>query len=161
VRAATFAPFLNAAMDEYGIDTPARVAAFLAQVGHESGRLKWIREIWGPTSAQLRYEGRADLGNTQPGDGRRFLGRGLIQITGRANYQRVSNAMGEDFIAEPERLETPKWACLSAAWFWSDRGLNELTDDGKFDAVTRRINGGQTGRNDRIALHEAAQSVLA
>lgn len=161
VTARTFAPFLDAAMQEYGIVTPVRIAAFLAQVGHESGRLKYAREIWGPTSAQSRYEGRADLGNTQPGDGKRFLGRGLIQITGRANYSQVTEALGEDFMTYPTLLETPKWACLSAAWFWASRGLNELADAGEFDRITRRINGGQTGRADRIALFEAAKRVIS
>lgn len=160
VTAANFAPYLNAAMLEYNITTPARIAAFLAQVGHESGRLRYVREIWGPTPAQRRYEGRNDLGNTEPGDGLRFKGRGLIQITGRANYRAVMDALGEDFITYPALLETPKWAAMSAAWYWSSRGLNALADAGKFDLITRRINGGQNGRADRVALHEAALTVI-
>ncbi|WP_018991312.1 glycoside hydrolase family 19 protein [Aromatoleum toluclasticum] len=161
VRAANFAPHLNQAMWEAGIVTPERIRAFLAQIGHESARLIHVREIWGPTPAQRRYEGRADLGNTEPGDGRRFMGRGLIQITGRANYRDAAEALGEDFLAYPALLETPKWASLSAGWFWSSRGLNALADEGEFDGITRRINGGQTGRADRIALHQAAQEVIA
>jgi len=160
VRAATFAPFLNQAMWSEAIVTPARIRAFLAQIGHESGRLKYVREVWGPTSAQLRYEGRADLGNTEPGDGKRYLGRGLIQVTGRANYRQVTDALGEDFVTYPALLETPKWACLSAAWFWGARDLNALADAGEFGQITRRINGGQTGSTDRFALHEAAQAIV-
>lgn len=159
VRAATYAPFLNAAMGAYEIVTPARIRAFLAQIGHESGRLKYVREIWGPTIAQQRYEGRKDLGNTEPGDGKKYMGRGLIQITGRANYQRVSDELDEDFITSPALLESPQWACLSAAWFWDSRSLNTLADAGKFDRITRKINGGQTGRADRIALFHAAAAI--
>lgn len=161
VRAANFAPYLNEAMREYGITTPARVAAFLAQVGHESGRLRYTREIWGPTPVQARYEGRADLGNTEPGDGKRFMGRGLIQITGRANYAAATEALGEDFLRYPALLEAPKWASVSAAWWWAAHDLNALADAGEFDRITRRINGGQNGRAERTALHERARVVLA
>ncbi|THF55913.1 glycoside hydrolase family 19 protein [Pseudothauera rhizosphaerae] len=160
-RAATFCEPLNQGMREYGIDTPARIAAFLAQIGHESGRLRYVREIWGPTPAQARYEGRKDLGNTEPGDGKKYLGRGLIQITGRANYQQASDALGEDFIAYPALLETPNWAAKSACWWWAARGLNTLADAGDFTKITSRINGGQNGRADRVALHERAQALLA
>lgn len=160
-RAVNFAIYIGDAMREYGIVTPARIAAFLAQIGHESGRLRYTREIWGPTTAQARYEGRADLGNTEPGDGKRFMGRGLIQITGRSNYQQVTDALGEDFISHPALLEMPKWAALSAAWFWASRDLNTLADAGEFDAITRRINGAQTGRKDRALLHERAKIVLS
>lgn len=160
VRASQFCPHLNAAMWAAGIVTPARIRAYLAQIGHESGRLRYVREIWGPTPAQLRYEGRADLGNIEPGDGKRYMGRGLIQITGRANYQSVSDALGEDFVASPGLLESYQWASLSAGWYWESRGLNALADAGEFDSITRRINGGQTGRADRVALHQAAEVVI-
>lgn len=151
---------ISAAMALWGIDSDARQAAFIAQIGHESGRLVYVRELWGPTPAQSRYEGRADLGNTQPGDGKRFMGRGLIQITGRANYQRVSDALGADFVASPELLETPTNAALSAAWFWSTHGLNELADAGDFRTITVRINGGMNGYADRLALLALAKSAL-
>ncbi len=139
-----------------------RAAAFLAQIGHESGGLHYVREIWGPTPAQSRYEGRADLGNTQPGDGPRYRGRGLIQITGRANYRRVSQRLkpmgAPDFEAEPEQLEQPRWAALSAADYWKDRDLNRFVGD--FRQLTRRINGGFNGLEDRVRRLERAKATL-
>jgi putative chitinase len=152
---------INEAMQAYDIDTPLRQAAFLAQIGHESGGLRWVREIWGPTLAQAGYEGREDLGNTEPGDGRRYMGRGLIQVTGRANYARMSGALGFDFVASPEALEQPHWAALSAGWYWHARGLNALADAGDFERITRRINGGLNGQVDRVARFEKAQQALA
>uniref|UniRef100_UPI000641983E glycoside hydrolase family 19 protein n=1 Tax=Pseudomonas lundensis TaxID=86185 RepID=UPI000641983E len=138
-----------------------RVAAFIAQIGHESGQLKYVKEIWGPTTAQARYEGRADLGNTRPGDGSKYRGRGLIQITGRANYKACGEALDLDLINQPELLEKPQQACMSAAWFWASRGLNTLADAGQFDKITQRINGGQNGAVDRQALYARALKVLA
>lgn len=160
VRAANFATHLNAAMWAAKITTPERIRMFLAQVGHESGRLRYVREIWGPTPAQLRYEGRKDLGNTEPGDGQRFLGRGLIQITGRGNYQALSDALEQDFVASPALLESYRWATASAAWFWQSHKLNKLADAGDLVSVTRRINGGLNGFDDRAALYQAAQSII-
>ena len=156
-----FAPVLNTAMNRYQIVGAKRVAAFIAQIGHESGQLKYVKEIWGPTAAQARYEGRADLGNTQPGDGSKFRGRGLIQITGRANYKACGEALGLDLIRQPELLEKPQYACMSAAWFWATRSLNTLADAGQFDKITQRINGGQNGAADRQALYARALKVLA
>jgi len=140
-RADTFAPILADVMLFRQINTPARAAAFLAQVGHESAQLLFVRELWGPTPAQQRYEGRADLGNTQPGDGKRFLGRGLIQITGRTNYAACGVALGLDLIAHPELLETPSNATASAAWFWLQRNLNRFADRGDFLGLSIAING--------------------
>lgn len=159
-RATEYLPHLLAAMDEFEIKTPARQAAFLAQVLHESGFLHWTTEIWGPSIAQSNYEGRKDLGNTQPGDGFRFRGRGLLQTTGRANYLATGQALGVDLIANPERLTEPMLASRSAAWYWHQRGLNALADKGDFKLVTRRINGGLNGYDERLALYEAAQAVL-
>lgn len=160
-KAGVFAPALNTAMGRYQIIGVPRVAAFIAQIGHESGQLLYVRELWGPTPAQARYEGRADLGNTQQGDGFKFRGRGLIQITGRANYAECGEALGLDLISQPELLEQPEWAAKSAAWFWSTRGLNTLADAGDFERITRRINGGLNGLADRLALWEKARAVLA
>lgn len=160
-RTQSWAAPITAAMALWAIDSEARQAAFLAQIGHESGRLVYVRELWGPTPAQAGYEGRIDLGNTQPGDGKRFMGRGLIQITGRANYQKVSEALGIDFISSPELLEQPSNAALSAAWFWNAHGLNELADAGDFAMITRRINGGMNGYSDRLALLALAKDALS
>lgn len=160
-NAGVFVPALNTAMNHYGIVGVARVAAFIAQIGHESGQLRWVREIWGPTAQQLKYEGRADLGNTEKGDGSKYRGRGLIQITGRANYNACGEALGLDLINKPELLELPQHASMSAAWFWSARGLNTLADQGEFVKITRRINGGVNGLADRQALYEKALKVLA
>lgn len=165
--AALYAPHLDAACAAYRIDTPARLAAFLAQVGHESGSLRHVREIWGPTPAQQRYEGRADLNNTRSGDGKRFMGRGLIQTTGRANYRAVRDRLrarghdAPDFEAWPEALEQPRWACWSAADYWDWRGLNALADRGDFEAITRRINGGLNGHADRVRRLQVAREALA
>lgn len=155
------------AMAVYDINTPARQAAFLAQIGHESGGLKWIRELWGPTDAQRRYEVRSDLGNNQPGDGKRYAGRGWIQLTGRDNYRRAYQRLKErfpdcpDFEADPERVATARWAALTAAEFWRNAGCNVLADKGQFERVTRIINGGLNGYADRLARYEDAKQALA
>ena len=159
--AGVFVPVLNAAMGHYQIVGAKRVAAFIAQIGHESGQLKYVKEIWGPTAAQARYEGRKDLGNTVTGDGSKYRGRGLIQITGRANYMACGEGLGLDLIKQPELLEKPQHACMSAAWFWATKGLNTLADADQFDKITRRINGGQNGAADRQALYARALKVLA
>lgn len=156
-----FVPALNTAMGKYQIITRERIAAFLAQIGHESGQLRYVREIWGPTSQQLGYEGRKDLGNTVAGDGSKYRGRGLIQITGRANYAECGEALGLDLIDHPELLEQPEHAAMSAAWYWSSRGLNTLADKGDFLLITKRINGGTNGLADRQALYDRALKVLA
>ncbi|MDL2186701.1 glycoside hydrolase family 19 protein [Pseudomonas sp. ChxA] len=160
-NAGVFVSALNTAMGRYGIVGTPRVSAFIAQVGHESGQLRYVREIWGPTAQQLGYEGRADLGNTVKGDGSKFRGRGLIQITGRANYAACGEALGLDLINQPELLEQPQHAAMSAAWFWSTRGLNTLADQKEFAKITKRINGGLTGQADRQALYDRALKVLA
>ena len=114
--------WLNYFMPKYGIDTDKEVAAFIAQIGHESGQLRYVEEL----ASGSAYEGRKDLGNIQKGDGKRFKGRGLIQITGRANYTQLSKDLGEDFIKNPELLSTPKYAVQSACWFWNKNKLNDL-----------------------------------
>ena len=160
-QAGVFVPALNVAMNKFAIVTRLRIAAFIAQVGHESGQLVYVREIWGPTPAQAKYEGRKDLGNTVAGDGFKYRGRGLIQITGRANYAACGEALALDLINQPELLEQPKTACLSAAWFWAVNGLNTLADAGDFEKITRRINGGLNGQADRLKLWSKATAVLA
>jgi putative chitinase len=172
-RAAECAAPLSAACAFYGIDTPARLAAFLAEIGHESGSLRYLREIWGPTAAQQGYEGRRDLGNTEPGDGRRYLGRGFIQNTGRANYRRLTQRLRErfagapDFEANPEALEDIEWAAIAAADYWDMRGLNAMADAGQFDRISKAINLGNpdsrrepNGAADRRRRLAQAQQAL-
>ena len=156
-RAAAFLDPLNSAMAEFGINTPARQASFLAQLAHESGQLVYVREL----ASGAAYEGRKDLGNVQAGDGARFRGRGLIQVTGRSNYAACGKALGLDLLAKPELLEQTVNACRSAGWFWQSRGLNALADTGDQVAVTRRVNGGTNGLAERLAFFKTAQRVLA
>ena len=156
-RATLFLAPLNAAMVEFSIDTPLRRASFLAQVGHESGQLRYVREL----ASGAAYEGRADLGNVIAGDGVRFKGRGLLQVTGRANYAACGVALGLDLLAAPQLLEQTFFACRSAGWFWQSRGLNRLADADDQERVTRRINGGVNGLAERLALYQAARKVLA
>lgn len=159
-NAATYAPLLSFAMDSYQINTPKRQAAFLAQLAHESLRLSLTRELWGPTEAQKGYEGQGDLGNFRPGDGERFMGRGLIQITGRKNYTDVAGALCLDCVNHPELLEQPAHAAESAAWWWKTHGLNALADADRFSDITRRINGGLNGDAEREALWKQAKEAL-
>lgn len=165
-KAGVFAPVLNTAMLRYQIFGTLRVAAFIAQIGHESGQLVYVREIWGPTAAQRGYEGRKDLGNTVAGDELKFRGRGLIQVTGRANYGKCGEALGLDLINHPELLELPQHAAMSAAWFWATNGLNTLADAGDNTNIGSIINSGRRGRvpngaEDRAALYAKALKVLA
>jgi putative chitinase len=155
-RAETFHEPLSQAMDEFEINSPLRMAAFLAQIAHESGSLKYVREI----ASGEAYEGRSDLGNNQRGDGVRFRGRGLIQVTGRANYAACGEALGLDLLAEPELLERPDNAARSAGWFWGLKRLNELADKEDFKLITKRINGGYNGYQERLAYYERAKRVL-
>ena len=129
----------------YEINTSRRENAFIAQIAHESGEFRYLREL----ASGAAYEGRADLGNTEPGDGIRYKGRGLIQITGRANYHLISNDLGVDFISSPELLEQPQYATESAGWFWDQKNLNRLADIGDFVLITKRINGGTNGLLNR------------
>jgi len=152
---------LNQAMFKYDITANnKRIAAFLAQVCHESGSLRYVEEI----ATGEAYEGRKDLGNIEPGDGIKFKGRGLIQITGRTNYRILSKALGYDFITNPEKLELPGAAAMSAAWFWESHHLNELADIGTVDSfrkITRIINGGYNGWPDRLKNWEICKQALA
>ena len=164
--AGIFLPSLNAAIARYGIDSSKRIAAFLAQVGHESGQLRYVREL-GSDPYLSKYDTgtlAARLGNSPEadGDGQKYRGRGLIQITGRRNYLACSQALfGDDrLLQQPELLEQPQWACESAAWFWQSNGLNELADKDQFTTITRRINGGLNGLEDRLQLWARAKAVL-
>lgn len=155
-RGTNFAPHLNAAMAEFSIDTPQRQAAFLAQIAHESGSLKYVKEIADGSA----YEGRKDLGNTSPGDGPRYKGRGLLQITGKANYRACGAGLGLDLVSFPQLLEQPDNACRSAGWFWQSRGLNHFADKDLFGSLCKRVNGGYNGLDDRIQHWLRARKVF-
>lgn len=151
-----YCPLLDTLMPRYEIITPLRQRHFLAQLLHESGGFRYVREL----ASGVAYEGRKDLGNTQQGDGLKFKGRGLIQITGRANYARVSRAIfGNDTLLDyPEILEQPHFAVESACWFWKVNNLNALADKNDIEAVTKRINGGLNGIADRKKYFEKLTS---
>ena len=144
----------------YGITTPLRIAHFMAQAAHETGGFKWLREIWGPTPAQLRYEGRADLGNTQPGDGKRFMGRGIFQLTGRRNYRKAGVDLSILLEEYPELAERPDTAVTTACHYWQTRGLSAPADRDDVVAVTKKINGGVTGLDDRKEQLAKAKGIL-
>lgn len=155
-----FCEVLNAVMDDYGITTPLRVCHFLAQVCHESGGFRYSKELWGPTEAQRRYEGRKDLGNVKDGDGYLFRGRGYIQLTGRDNYRRYSQFMDVNFEASPDMVAELPYAIDVAGWFWETRRINKAADAGDIRAVTKLVNGGTNGLDDRIRYFNLCQSIL-
>ena len=173
--------------EKYEINTPRRQAAFIGQCGHESASFKVLREnlnysakgltaTWPSRFPNIEqameferkperiankvYGGRADLGNTEDGDGWRFSGKGLIQLTGRNNYKTCGDALGVDLIANPELLIEPEYAALSAGWFWNKRGLNALADNEDWNTITKRINGGTHGLQDRIDRTHKAMDIL-
>lgn len=181
---------LGAAMDKFVINTPRRQAQFIAQIAHESGGFKQLTEnlnysaqglasTWpgrfstgtGPNElareiarnpekiANAAYGLR--MGNNAQGDGWRYRGRGLIQLTGKANYQAAASAIGAPLVEQPDLVAEPAMAAMTAAWFWSKNGLNALADSGDTRAVTKRINGGTTGLDDRLARYVRAEKVLA
>ncbi len=137
------------------INTSKRENAFLAQIAHESGEFRYLHEL----ASGAAYEGRKDLGNTEQGDGIRFKGRGLIQLTGRSNYQLISNDLGVDFVSNPELLEQPQYAAESAGWFWNLKKLNRLADIGDFVLITKRINGGTNGLLNREGYWKKAKII--
>lgn len=155
-HAAMFVGPLTLAMQKFSINTPKREAAFLATITHESGSLRYMREIADGSA----YEGRADLGNTQPGDGVRFPGRGPGQITGRKNYELCGAALGLDLISNPELLERPVEGSASAAWLWEHKNLNGLADAERFGTICRLWNGGYNGLDDRIQHYIRARKAL-
>lgn len=196
---AKYAMPLRMAMIRYNIDNPNRVRAFLAQIGHESGQLsavvenlnysaKVLRSVFGKyfktdaeaekyahkpeAIANVVYANRLGNGDTKSGDGWRYRGRGLIQITGKSNYNEASQKMyalplGVDFVDEPELLATPEYAAQSAAWWWENAGLNAIADGlggandtEVFKQITKRVNGGYNGLDDRLAIYERAKTVI-
>ena len=155
-KARAYLPLLNRAMAEAHINTKPRKAMFLAQLAHESVQLRYMEEI----ASGAEYEGRTDLGNTHPGDGVRYKGRGPIQLTGRANYRAAGRALGLPLEANPKLAAKPSVGFRTAAWFWTTHGLNALADQGNFREVTRRINGGYNGYDSRLAYYHRALAAL-
>jgi putative chitinase len=158
-RLARLGPALLAMMARRGIASDLRVAHFLAQTGHESGQLRWLEEL----ASGAAYEGRRDLGNTRPGDGVRFKGRGLIQLTGRANYARFGAALGctAEVLADPAIVaDDPILAVETAGWFWHATGLHVHADRDDLTALTRRVNGGTNGLLERAAMLARAKALL-
>jgi putative chitinase len=156
-KRADYLPFIQQAMTEFDITSYLRETAFLAQLAHESGELRYMEEI----ASGAAYEGRANLGNTQPGDGQRFKGRGPIQLTGRANYQRYGDLLGLDLVNDPTIAATKEVGFRIAGQFWQLNGLNELADQKQFKIITKRINGGYNGLDDRLKYYERAKKVLS
>jgi putative chitinase len=153
---AKYIDFLNQDMPMFEINTLLRERHFIAQVAHESGSFNYSEEI----ASGEAYEGIKDLGNTFPGDGVKFKGRGLIQITGRNNYTLMANELGLDCVNHPKMVATPEYAVKSACWFWSRNGLNALADQNDIQKITKRINGGYNGMPDRMNLYVLAQKYI-
>ena len=177
---------LQETFEKYQINTPKRQACFLGQTMHESGGYKFLRENLNYSAKALmntwpsrfpdmdtaeKYERQPEkiankvysgrMGNTEDGDGAKFIGRGLIQLTGKDNYKAFGEAIGEDLVSTPQLVEEPRYAALSAGWFWNKRGLNALADIMDITTLTVRINGGKIGIDDRIAKINKALDVLA
>ncbi|EOM75312.1 glycoside hydrolase family 19 protein [Rhodococcus rhodnii] len=147
---------LNRALAKAQIDNPFRIAAFISQLVVESDSFRTFEEY----ASGAAYEGRADLGNTQAGDGQRYKGRGAIQVTGRHNYQQVSDYTGIDFVAHPELMASTEHAFETAAWYWQSRNLNATADGSNIESVSRLVNGGTHGLIERIASFQRGLSVL-
>lgn len=153
-----YMPVLNAVLPLYEINTPIRLSHFIAQIGHETLSFKYYREI----ASGVAYEGRKDLGNVQKGDGVKFKGRGAIQVTGRSNYAEASKFIfGDDrLLTNPELLELPEFGVKAACWFWTKHKLNSLADTDNLIKITKKINGGTNGFEDRKRRLELAKKVF-
>lgn len=156
-RADEYAPHLEAARRRFVGDNWHHVAMWLAQISHESGSLRYVLEL----ASGDAYEGRQSLGNTQPGDGRKFRGRGLLQVTGRDNYTRCGYELNLPLVERPELLEQPEHAAMSAGWVWQSHGLGALCEaPDPVLAVTRRLNGGINGLDDRRERYQVAMTAM-
>ena len=187
-NAEKYYPFVKGACKAFNITSKLRLAAFLSQIGHESGNLSTIVEnlnystqgltrTWPSRFPSLEsaqpyhrnpqkiankvYANRMQNGNEQSGDGWKYRGRGLKQLTGAYNYKLLSQAFGTDFIGYPELLEHPVWASISAAWFWEKNGCHAFADKGDIIGLTKRINGGTIGLDDRLKRYQTALEALA
>lgn len=146
-------PVLAATLEAYEINNINRIANFLGQTCHESAGFRTTEEF----ATGEAYEGRADLGNNQPGDGVRFKGRGLLQLTGRANYARMSKVLGIDLVGDPKHAADPVLSLKIACEFWKQKNLNPLADTNALSSITRRINGGLTGLDARAEFTNSAR----
>lgn len=163
-RLGLFVEPLNQILPKYGVSTLPRLHMSLAQIGHESGELRYTSEI----ASGEAYEGRRDLGNSQPGDGKKYKGRGLIQLTGRRNYALASVALDLPLLENPELLTEPLYAVQVSAWFWQNTKLSEIADQNDlaaFRKISYRINGGREPRDpngwaDRLRLWKLAQEIF-
>lgn len=157
-----FIQALNETCVRYAINTPLRISHFLAQVLHESGGFRWRSEIWGPTEAQKKYDTRTNLGNTPEvdGDGKLYRGRGFIQLTGKANYKAYSDYIGVDFVKNPDLVGEIPYSLDVAGWFWNKRNINAYADADNIKRVTKRVNGGYNGLDDRSAWLLKCKRVL-
>lgn len=144
-------------VERFEINTPVRQQHFLSQCAHESDHFQTTREY----ASGRAYEGRKDLGNTTKGDGERYRGRGLIQLTGRFNYTTASAALGEPYVDDPALVEKFPAAAIVSGWFWATHGLNELADKDDIHLVTRRVNGGLNGLPSRKVALANAKSAIA
>lgn len=144
----------------YSINSELRLAYFLAQAAHETGDFCHLRELWGPTRAQKKYEGRADLGNTQPGDGFKYRGRGIFQLTGRYNYRYYGKALALPLEEEPDLAARPDISVKIACHYWATKGISKPADRDNLELVTRLINGGQNGLESRRRALNHAKAVL-
>ena len=147
-------------LPQYEVNTYLRICHFLSQVAHESDGFNTLHEYWGPTDAQKRYEGRKDLGNTEKGDGKRYMGRGLIQLTGRANYRQYGKRIGVDLENNPELAADPENSVKLALEYWKIKGLNQYADQDDILTITKRINGGTNGFADRQKCLAKAKSMI-
>ena len=159
-KIATLTDSLNQVFARYDIDSPLRICHFLAQVIHESGGFLYNKEIWGPTKAQKRYEGRRDLGNDEAGDGYKYRGRGYIQLTVKFNYRVAGRDLGMDFVETPGLVAESPWNMLVAGWYWDTRVLNDYADKDSIEDVTVRVNGGYNGLKDRQKWLDKCKKVL-
>ena len=145
---------------QYSINTPLRLAHFVSQACHETEGFRFLREIWGPTPAQKRYEGRQDLGNVRPGDGFLYRGRGIFQLTGRQNYHAIGAALALPLETDPNLASDPVISVRIACHYWMTRSINLPADADNCVLVTRLINGGLNGLSDREACLAKAKEVL-
>lgn len=156
VRLEIYLPALQDMMEKYQINTPVRIQMFLAQIGHESAELLYSEEI----ASGKAYEGRVDLGNTEEGDGVRYKGRGLLQITGKNNYEKCGEDLGLPLLEIPELLSHIPYSVDSAGWYWNTKNLNSFCDANDFERLTKKINGGLNGYTNRLMLYQRAKKVI-